>query len=177
MVVLLCVDASILASMLFAHLHVSMAAAVCPPPGAALPYVSWALAAALALAAGSACMVWAGRRISRRPGRRIGLCCLVALATLCMAGGVGLDLFSQLAAGLNPKAEAWSASVAALLFWQGFHGLVLLLMGGYVLLRVLSGRLRADARASFDNSALLWHYVTAQGCLMLLTVQGLPRWL
>ena len=174
MLILLCVDASIFASLLFTHLHVSMASSVCPPPGAALPALHWPLAAAGCLVAGSVGIWWAGTLLRRRPA---GLCFLVALAMLCMAAGVGLDMAGQIDAGLNPRAEAWSASVAALLFWQGFHALVLLLMGGYVLARSWTGRLRADARATFDNTAVLWHYVTVQGCLMLLTVQGLPAWL
>jgi len=53
--------------------------------------------------------------------------------------------------------------VAALLAWQGFHAAVLLLMGLYVCARSWRGRLLPEARASLDNTALLWHYVTAQG--------------
>ena len=34
-----------------------------------------------------------------------------------------------------------------------------------------------NARATLDNSALLWHYVTVQGVLALLLVRGLPQWL
>ena len=36
-------------------------------------------------------------------------------------------------------------------------------MGVYVCARAWTGRLRPDARASLDNTALLWHYVTVQG--------------
>jgi cytochrome c oxidase subunit I+III len=50
-----------------------------------------------------------------------------------------------------------------MLAWQGFHVAVLLIMGLYVCARAWSGKLRVDARASLDNTALLWHYVTVQG--------------
>ena len=177
MVILLCVDASIFASLLFAHLHVSMTAAVCPPPGAALPALRWAWLAAASLVAGSACVRWAAARLSAHPDRQRGLRMLMALAVVFMAIGIGTDLSSQLTAGLNPKAEAWSASVAALLFWQGFHALVLMLMGGYVLARSWSGKLRGNARATLDNTGVLWHYVTVQGLIGMAVVQGLPAFM
>jgi cytochrome c oxidase subunit I+III len=36
-------------------------------------------------------------------------------------------------------------------------------MGVYVCARHGSGKLLPQARASLDNTALLWHYATAQG--------------
>ena len=69
------------------------------------------------------------------------------------------------------------SAVAALLAWQAFHAIVLLLTGGYVLARSLTGKLRDDARATIDNAALLWHYVTVQGIAGTLVVHLLPSWL
>ena len=161
MVVLLCVDASVFASLAFAHVHVAMAAEVCPPPGASLPLWGWPVAAAVLLLAGSAAM--AGARALLGRGRKNGVWLLVLLALLCMLAATGLDGWGQRLAGLEPAANAWSATVAALLAWQGFHAAVLLLMGLYVCARSWRGRLLPQARASLDNTALLWHYVTAQG--------------
>ena len=56
MIILLLVDVSVFASLVFAHVHVSMAAEICPPPGAALPDWRWPLASAALLVAGSAAM-------------------------------------------------------------------------------------------------------------------------
>jgi len=80
-------------------------------------------------------------------------------------------------ADLAPRATAWGATIGALLGWQGFHALVLLLMGGYVLARIATGRLRTDARATLDNTALMWHYVTVQGLVAMGLVRWLPGWM
>jgi cytochrome c oxidase subunit I+III len=50
-------------------------------------------------------------------------------------------------------------------------------MGGYVVVRSFAGALRPDARATLDNSALFWHYVTAQGVAGIVLVRWLPQWM
>ncbi len=175
-VILIAVDMTVFASFVFSHLHLSMAADVCPPPGAALPAARWPLAAAVLLLAGSLLAAGAGRWLrsggmrSQRPLR-----VAVALALACTTGAFSLDLAGHLQAGLDPRAEAWSATVGALLGYQGFHIGVALLMGGYVLVRSWTGRLRPDARATYDNTVLMWHCITAQGLIGLLLVQLLPK--
>jgi cytochrome c oxidase subunit I+III len=103
----------------------------------------------------------------------LSLALLAAIA--CVLASIGLDLASHVQAGLSPRAQAWSATVAALLAWQGLHAVVLLLMGGYAIARSLAGKLLPRARATLDNTALQWHYVTAQGLAISALVQGLPR--
>ena len=161
MIILLCVDASVFASLVFAHVHVAMAAEVCPPPGASLPQGSWPLGAAALLLAGSVAMAGAQRELGK--ARRAGVWALVLLALLCLLTAAGLEARGHHLAGLQPVANAWSATVAALLAWQGFHVLVLAVMAGYVCARSWSGKLLPKARASLDNTVVLWHYVTAQG--------------
>ena len=175
-VVLIAVDMTIFASFVFSHLHVAMAADVCPPPGAALPAARWPLGAAVLLVAGSLLMAGAVRalRASEPRGQRL-LRALVLLAMACTGGAFALDLAGHLQSGLDPRAQAWSATVGMLLGYQGFHVAVLLLMGSYVLARSWSGRLQPAARATIDNTLLMWHCVTAQGLLAALAVQLAPR--
>jgi len=172
MVVLVVVDMTVFASFAFAHIHVAMAADVCPPPGAALPGARWPGTAIALLATSSLAMALATRCIRRS----VALQALVVLALLCLGGAWSVDFASHLRAGLAPTAQAWSATVAMLLAYQGFHLAVLTLMAGYLLARSWSGRLRPDARATLDNSAVLWHCVTVQGVLGAALVQWLPRW-
>jgi cytochrome c oxidase subunit I+III len=97
-----------------------------------------------------------------------------------MAGSIGafaLELALHLQAGLAPTHSAWGATIAALLAWQGFHAAVLLVMGGFLLARSFAGLVRPDARATLDNSALFWHYVTAQGITAIVLVRQLPQWM
>ena len=169
MAILLCVDATVFASLGFAHIHVSMALDVCPPPGATLPPLHWPLVSSLLLIAGSALVLWAQRRV---PGsRQMGLRIAMLLAIGCVAASFAIDFFSHVQAGLSPRATAWAATVAAMLSWQGLHAAILLLMGAYVIARSWSGKLLPRTRASMDNSALFWHYVTVQG----LAISVLPR--
>lgn len=175
-IVLIAVDMTIFASLVFSHLHVSMAADVCPPAGAALPAARWPLGSAALLAAGSLLMAGAAHVLgsAEASGQRL-LRALVLLAMACTSGAFALDLAAHLQAGLDPRAQAWSATVGMLLGYQGFHVAVLLLMGGYVLARSWSGRLQPVARATIDNTLLMWHCVTAQGLLAALAVQMAPR--
>lgn len=173
MIVLLAVDASIFASLAFSHLHVSMALDVCPPPGVRLP--AHGVAAALLLLAGSAAMAFAQWRLGPRGQGLLRLAVLLAMA--CTVGGYGLDLAAHLQAGLAPRETAWGATVAALLSWQGFHALLLLVMGGYLAARSFTGALRPDARATLDNTAVMWHYVTVQGLAVIALVRLLPQWM
>ena len=175
-VILIAVDMTVFASFVFSHLHVSMAADICPPAGATLPATRWPVVAGILMMAGSFAMVLATRALrSAEPRRQRLLRALVLLALACTAGGIGLDMASQIGAGLDPTAQAWSATVGVFLGYGVFHGAVLALMGGYLLVRSSSGRLQPSARATLDNTALLWHCVTAQGVIAMLAVHLMPR--
>ncbi|MBI5277338.1 MAG: cbb3-type cytochrome c oxidase subunit I [Burkholderiales bacterium] len=166
MAVLLAVDATIFASLAFAHIHVSMKLDVCPPPGTELPGFGWWAAALFAL--GSTCMAVAVRRMSHWP---------VAAAVVFSSAAFAVDLAAHAQAGLAPSHHAWAATVAALLGWQGFHAAIVVLVGGYVVARSLAGALRPDARSTLDNSALLWHYTTVQGIAVVACIRLLPGYL
>jgi cytochrome c oxidase subunit I+III len=124
----------------------------------------------------AAAMTLARARLARHSGQAL-LRLLVALGMVCAAASVGIDVLGHSRAGLDPTAQAWSATVAALLSWQSFNTAVLLVMGGYVLARSASGRLRGNARATLDNSWLMWLGVTAQGLVGTGAVQLIGRWL
>ena len=179
--VLVVVDASIFASFLFAHLHVSLLAEVCPPPGARLPELGL-IGRAMGMALPSAMLI--ALLAARRPGvwllrGKFGFAVLLTLALGLAAASFSAGWAAHDAAGLSPRANAWSATVAALLAWQGFHVAVLAVMAAYLLARRLSGRLLLGQRATLDNIALFWHSTLLQGVLALALVQGLPallRW-
>ena len=90
MIILLLVDVSVFASLVFAHVHVSMAAEICPPPGAALPDWRWPLASAALLVAGSAAMTVAQLAMGKH--RRWMVTLWVGIGMLCLAAAFGLEL-------------------------------------------------------------------------------------
>jgi cytochrome c oxidase subunit I+III len=170
-VVLIVVDATIFASLLFAHLHVSMLADVCPPGGARLP--AWAsIAAGVGMALAGSLFIALARRTPLQLRWRSSLFVLFALALAVAA--LALPMQAHLGAGLSPRLNAWSATVATLLSWQGFHLTVLGLMAIYLMARIWSGHLTPHSRATLDNVALFWHGATAQMVVGLLWVQGVP---
>ncbi len=169
--ILVLVDLSICASFVFAHIHVSMRTEVCPPPGASLPEGGSVLAGMALWLAAAGTMLFAMARWPRLG--RAWLTVLVLTAMACTAGAFGLTLEAH--AELSPKADAWSATVAALVAYQGLHVVVLLLMGAYLLARVFTGRLAGDARATLDNTGLMWVNGMLQAVATLALVQVLPR--
>jgi cytochrome c oxidase subunit I+III len=183
--ILVVVDLTIFASLLFAHLHLSMRAEVCPPPGAALPRDGAVWPALALFALGSLALAFAARtRTKVEPsaaiwpvGSRVRASSGIGVAFAATAAATFAMLSAQQGAGLEPARDAWSASVGALVAWQAFHAIVLALMALYLLARIWSGCLTDRSRATFDAIALFWHGVTVQGLLGLAVVQWLPRWL
>jgi cytochrome c oxidase subunit I+III len=175
-VIVVVVDATVFASMVFAHLHVSMRAATCPPPGAALPAAGWVwgAAAAAALAAGTS---WLALRHRRPDAARARQTLLWAVALAATLGAAALALAGHAAAGLAPVRDAWSATVGALLAWQAFHAAVVAFMVLYLLARFAAGRVGPQSRSTLDNTGLFTAASALQGALGLAVVQLLPRWL
>ncbi|HSW04298.1 cbb3-type cytochrome c oxidase subunit I [Aquabacterium sp.] len=167
MVILAVVDATVLASMAFAHVHLAMLQPVCPPPGAALPALADAGAAAGGFALSAALLAATGRGLSRRALSRWRVLPLGGAAVLMSAALVGL-LQAHGAAGLEPTAQGWSATIAALLGYQGLHAGWLLLAAAYLGARLWQGLVTPRQRASFDNIALLWYGGCAAGMVVAL---------
>ena len=90
-------------------------------------------------------------------------------------GAFAGDLRSQFLAGLDPTANAWAATIAAMLSYQGLHAVVLTILAVYLVARSWTGRLSAVNRATLDNCALVWHYATLQGVIIAVVLQVLPK--
>ncbi len=170
-IIMLVVDATIFASFVFAYIHISMRLEICPPPSASLPELRWPLMSGALLVAGSGLMLWARRSVGK--GR---LPWLALLATGCVVAAFVVDLVGYGEAGLAPQSQAWSATIAAILSYQGLHVVVLALAGPYLAARAWCGRVSESSRATLDNTALLWHYTTLQGIAAAVAVHLVP-WL
>ncbi|HMN81473.1 MAG TPA: cbb3-type cytochrome c oxidase subunit I [Burkholderiaceae bacterium] len=169
-VILLVVDFTVFASMAFAHVHLSMRLDVCPPPGAALPPVSRPAAAIGLFVLSAALLGWCGRGLGSPAGRALSRARLLPL-TLSAAAAVAaaLLLFDAFAGvGLAPRADGWSASIAALLGYLGLHIALLGVLAVYLGARIWRGWVAPRQRATFDNVALLGWGTCAQGALTAL---------
>ncbi len=176
-VILLIVDATICASFAFAHVHVSLMSEVCPPVGARLPDLLFDTASVVAWL-GSALLMetvrrWNVARTSTWGKTMFGI--VVALALTSAGIAFAANAWGHLDAGLEPKANAWSATVMTLVSYQGLHVVVIMLMAAYLIARFASGRLRPDARATLDNIVLFWQYTAVQGAVIVVAIQALPR--
>jgi len=177
MVILVIVDATICASFAFAHVHVSLMSDVCPPSGSRLPSLwfdlvsiaGW-IVAALAMEAARRWDIGRDSTLSR-----VGLCAVIAAALLSSLLAFAFNAWGHLDAGLEPKANAWSATIMTLVSFQGLHVIVVALMAAYLVGRLISGRLRPNARATLDNTVLFWQYTAVQGVLTIAAIQMLPR--
>ncbi len=166
-VILLIVDFTVLASMAFAHIHLSMRLNVCPPPGAALPPLTSMLFVACCFVASSVLYGLAGRGIAQRALARWRLLPLCLALTAAFAG-TWLLIGDMNAAGLAPKATGWAASIAVLLSYQGFHFAILLVMGGFLAARIWRGWASPRQRATYDNTGLMWWGSCLQGVVVAL---------
>jgi len=177
-VILVVVDTTVFASMAFAHVHVAMRADTCPPAGAALPDGAGVALACAAFALSAALVAWSMRALPARvPGAARMAVVWLPAATLAV-GGFALLAAAHAAAGLVPRANAWSATVAALLSYAGLHALLMVVFAAYLVARAAARLVTPRQRASHDNVALLWWCACAQAAatavLPHLVAAGLP---
>jgi cytochrome c oxidase subunit I+III len=168
--IMLVVDGTIFASFMFAYIHTSMRLTVCPPPNAALAQPLWPLLSAGLLLAGSALTVLSRRAI----GKKI-LPLLVLTGLACMAGAFACDFNGHYLAKLDPTSQAWSATIAAMLAYQGLHVAGMALAALYLCARAWRGHVTPRSRATLDNTALMWHYTTLQGIAASVAIHLVPK--
>ncbi len=174
MVILMLVDGTVFASLVFSYAYLgTMTADTWPPSGMSLPGLEWPCASSLAWIAGSALFGLAKRRLDSPWIFRAALLAAIAL----MLTAFGADLWGQWQTGLRADEHAYGAIVYAVLAWQGFHVGILFVMAAYTLARSWCGLIDSTRRVTFDNTRLFWHYMSAQGIASIMLVHALPRWI
>ncbi|WP_305824084.1 cytochrome c oxidase subunit I [Massilia brevitalea] len=168
-IIMLIVDAIIFASLVFAYIHISMRLIVCPPPSAGLPEPVWQLLSSGLLLAAAGLMFAATRAVGKRR-----LPWLALAAVTCVIAAFGADFYGYQLAGLAPRRLAWSATIAAMLTYQGLHMVLTVLVGLYLAVRGWCGRIGEHNRATLDNTALIVYYTVLQGIVAAVVVHGVP---
>jgi cytochrome c oxidase subunit I+III len=138
-----------------------------------LPPLAAALAGLCLWAAAAGAVELGARRLERRAGLPAWLLATGVLALAAFAS----QWAGQSQAGLAPRAEAWSASVAVLLANEGLHALVVALVAAFALARERSAALGPRQRSPLDVLRLLVHASALQALAATLVVRGLPAWL
>ena len=170
-VILIVVEATIFASMAFAHLHVAMRLDVCPPPGVGLADVDALWLQTLGFVLSALLVAWTGRGAWRAPvpaWRSALLLPAFALAAWAFHAGVK----SAWPADRPPTLDAWTGTLAALHALQGLQIVVAALLALYYGVRIASGLVRPRQHATRESVVLLWGWICLQG---VITVWW-PRW-
>jgi cytochrome c oxidase subunit I+III len=124
----------------------------------------------------SAMLATAGYRLSRPGAERDRWIPVLLVASLVPGvAGLAFDVAAQLAAGVDPKASSYGATVFALAGYQGIFLAISALMVLYTAARWLAGYLTPLRRATYDNTMLFFHYTMAQGVTTLVITHFFPR--
>jgi cytochrome c oxidase subunit I+III len=167
--VLLLVDATIFASLVFSWFYLwTQSQGPWPPAPSALPAWHTSVAVAALWIASGAALVWAGRLLHRRLFTEA-----VLAGAVCAVAATALHW--SVYADIDPAAHGYGALVYAGLALQALHALVAIAMGAYTLARRYSGRLDAARRVTFDNTCIFWLYTSAQGAALVLVLEAAPR--
>jgi cytochrome c oxidase subunit I+III len=175
MVVLILVASALYFSFVFAYFYLWTVSPKVWPEISALPALAWPILAAFALAGSAAALAYARRLLARRGTSRPAFLILVIFGLAALGAALILDTASQLSVGLTPSESAYGAATYTAAFLQFQIAVPVILMGLFLLARVLSNQVDAERRVTFDNMALLWKYAIAQGALGLLLTHGYPR--
>src|SRR5690606_28503676 len=99
---------------------------------------------------------------------------LLVVSAIGAATAIGLELQAWGAAGLKPDATSQGAAVFALLGWSATFAAIGALMGLYILLRRVFGRLSADRPSTVDLIGLFLAYTAGQAAMVLLLIRLFP---
>lgn len=147
-----------------------------PPASITLPSLAWPATAGALYAASSGAIHIASRALHRAD--EIGhwpVRLLLIAAPVLFIAGVGVQFWAEWQAEVRPTEHSYGAMVYMFAAQQGFYAAVLLVMAGFTIARSVAGKLNPIRRVTFDNTMLLWHYVTAQGLVALAILSLFPR--
>jgi cytochrome c oxidase subunit I+III len=172
MVVLMVVDGTVFASLIFSYAFLRAHSPAWPPADVVLPELGWAAAAMIGWIASSVLFEY----MSKKPGKTFSFHAMLLAAIVLMLAAFGADFWGLWQSGLRANTHAYGAVVYTVLAWQGFHVAVLFVMAAYTLARSWCGMLDKTRRVTFDNTRLFWHYMVGQGIAGIVLVHGVPRW-
>ncbi|HWK50401.1 MAG TPA: cbb3-type cytochrome c oxidase subunit I, partial [Steroidobacter sp.] len=173
MVVLMLVDGSIFACLVFSFLYLwTVTLSGFPPESLDLPLVGSSVAAIAAWAVATGSLFAANRWLCESQRRRVSIALLVTIVATWLAFGAGLH--ALLGTNLRPQLHGYASTAYTMLAWQGLHAVLITLMAGFTMARVSLGLIDSVRRNVFDNTRIMAYYCAAQGIIALLVMHS-PR--
>jgi cytochrome c oxidase subunit I+III len=173
MVVLMLVDGSIFACLIFSFYYLwTITQAGFPPPHLDLPLIGSSVGAVVAWAVSAGAMVVADRALGSDRSNLARMALVVALGAVWMA--FGSSLHALLGTNVRPQMHGYASTTYTMLAWQGLHAVLLTMMAGFTLVRLGFGLIDSLRRNVFDNTKIMWYYSAAQGVFALLVMHS-PR--
>jgi cytochrome c oxidase subunit I+III len=165
-------DAVAFLALVFGYFYFTTIHADFPPPVADGPGLLWpSVALGLFLASWG---VAGGAFHANRAGRgAVARTMMLAGCALSLAAGAAL-VWSPMAAGLDPAAHVYPATVWVLVIWTAAHGAVGSLMLAYCFARSLTGRMTAEFDIDIANVWLYWHFAFGTAAVTVGTVSFFP---
>jgi cytochrome c oxidase subunit I+III len=175
--VLVIVAASLYLAYVFSYLFLWLVSPeVWAPRGSpALPRPGWPFATAGLVLVGSAAMALGRRMLPEPGGRSRFLPAIQAVAAVCLAAAVGIEIVGHWQTGLRPTQNAYGAMVYMGSVLNGQLAFTLVIMIGFAAARYLAGKLDRERRVSYETGAILYYYAALQLVIGLVLVHGLPR--
>jgi cytochrome c oxidase subunit I+III len=171
MVVLLFVDGSIFACLVFCYYYLwTVTQGGWPPAQFQAPELAYSMVAAAAWTASSVVISIAHRMLRRDKRSEFILAMIAAIAIVWSAFAFSFEALSH--TGVSADQHAYGAVIYTMLAGQGLHAVLLTLMGAYTLARAMARMLDSTRRSTFDNTRLMWHYTVAQGLVALAVMQS-----
>lgn len=169
MVVLMLVDGSIFACLVFTFFYLwTVSTTAFPPESFDLPLWSRSVTAALAWLASVVALWIADRALGSGARNSFAIALMAALVCLWAAFGCSLD--ALLATNLRPQSHGFASTSFTIVTWQGLHAVLLTFMGGFTLARFWAGMIDSARRNIFDNTRIFWYYSAAQGVIALIVL-------
>ncbi|HMA15793.1 MAG TPA: cytochrome c oxidase subunit I [Kiloniellaceae bacterium] len=134
-----------------------------PPDPAMAPGIAWPAAGlVLVLTGWAATLIARGANRRNRPGSaRL----LLAAGAVLSAAAIAALLYAPWAAGLDPTAHAYPATVWILAVWVTVHLGVGFIAQLYCLARSFAGRMTPTHDIDLVNTALYWHFMAASAAV------------
>ena len=173
MVVLMLVDGSIFACLIFSFFYLwTVTLSGFPPESLDMPLVGSSVAAIVAWAVAAGSLFAANRRLDASQPRWVNIALLVTIVATWAAVAAGLH--ALMGTNLRPQLHGYASTAYTLLAWQGLHAVLITLMGGFTMARVSLGLIDSVRRNVFDNTRNMGYYCAGQGIISLLVMHA-PR--